>query len=1096
MRDTSSRAALHSALLLSGAAALVYQTSWTRMLHRVFGVGDLAVATVLAAFFLGLGLGSWAAARFAHRIVRPARVYAAMEIAIGLYAAISPWLVPSLGRAYVALGEDAGLAALSAWRLCLALVVLLPPTLMMGMTLPVVARIAATRDGWARGMTGLYASNTVGAVIGAAIAGLYLIPVHGGRMATELAALASFAAAALVWMRHRDLVLEPVQAEPAREPGARPVMPRALLAVTFASLTGLAALAGEVLWTRVLRGVVHGTTQAFAGMLVNYLIGIAVGALIARRLASSRLGPAWALGITQILAALLTVLAMVAVPHATRLLPLVQHELVFAAHEPLTILLYSGSILLPLALVLGTGLPLAWSLAERVDADAARGSGRLLAANTLGGLVGALLAGFVLVPSIGVEASLFVIVFVHLLTAGLALRVGAAERSPAIRGLSVTAPVALGVALIYAGPSLELPFLLHAWRRPLEAVVRGPDASWRDSLVFVREGRTATVTVERRPDGLSLFNDGRPESGFGSGTVGFGPELALLGGVPVLFAEESERALAIGLGAGHTTSVLLEGGFSRVDVVELEEGIVEAARLMHEARGEPFPLDDARAHLVVDDARNRLAFARPESYDAIVSQPSHPWLAGSSALYTHEFFQEVDRALTDGGVFSLWINLFRIHPRQIRAVVRTLHDVFPHVTGFIVEDTSLILAASRRPLAWDARLDERLERLQGRYLDHHGLASRAALARTLELDTPAVDVLVRGAPQIVDDRPLLEFELASTSPSAHVSALDLDRLLRDEPWWSADFARRWRDGGEADAMLARIEHAVARPHALRRLERSLPSTRLEGSELALVEGALAEARGDVRGALAAWDRAEAPLAAARADALRLDEGMARHALRRARDRAVVPTDVTPLLQAALLVDEPWALEVALAVAARASGDRALSSFVERYARRGCEAWASEVDYPLARRHYGVAVIGQKCAFASGDRSETERLGTVAVRARRAAALAAFERGERCRVGGNGGCALMLLRRALREYPSQSAAAASLATMLHAGGRSGEARAVLLRTLSETEGIASSQARLVGTAQRLGIELGIELPQRGASPTSTSTQVDEMVPAAD
>lgn len=1102
VRERTSRAAIHTALLLSGAAALVYQTSWTRMLHRVFGVGDLAIATVLASFFLGLGLGSWAAARLAHRVERPARVYAALEIAIGVYAAVSPWVVPSLGRAYVAVGADAGIAALSAWRFCLALIVLLPPTLLMGMTLPVLARIGASERGWARGTTGLYVSNTLGAVAGVAFAGLYLIPAQGGRVATWVAAAASFTAAALVWVALRDVVATapPADQDAASRAGRRPARGAAALAITLAALTGTTALAGEVLWTRVLRGVIQGTTQAFAAMLVNFLVGIAVGALLARRLARSRVGPAWALGAAQVVAALLTVSAMVAVPHVTRLLPLLHRQAAFAPHEPVIMLLYSGMILLPLALALGTGLPLAFSLAERVDPDAARGAGRLLAANTLGGLVGALLAGFVFVPWLGLEASLFVVVFVHLVTAGLALRVGAAERPPAVRALSATAPVALGVALIWAGPSLELPFLLHAWRRPVEAMVRGPDASWREQLVFLREGRTSTVTIERVPTGLALFNDGRPESGFAPGPVGFGPELALLGGVPVLFAERSDRALVIGLGAGHTASVLLEGRFGRVDVVELEEGVVEAARLMHEARGEPFPLDDPRAHLVVDDARNRLAFARAGSYDAVVSQPSHPWLAGSSALYTREFFQEVDRALAPGGVFSLWINLFRIQPRQVRAVLRTLHEVFPHVSGFIVEETSLVLAASREPLRWDARLDERIARLGRRYLSHHRLASRPALARALELDTDAVRALAEGAPRIVDDRPLLELELAATPPTAHVKAADLDRLLRDVPWWSAQLAGRWQ-GERASAMLARVEHVMDRPLALARVEASLAATPLDEGERALVEGAIAEARGDVRRALRAFDGAATPAALARADALRVAEGMTAQALRVARERAVAPSTAEPLLEAALLVDEDWALRVALDAASRSSSRDAdaLTRFVERYAAVGCEAWAADADasHALARRHYGVATVGHKCAYASGDRDAIERLGTVAVRWRRASALSAFERGERCRAGGNGGCALMLLRRALRVYPSQSAAAASLATMLHARGHTAEARAVLLRTMSETEGIASSQARLARTAAQLGIDLGIELPpQGGASPTSTSTQPQALEPRED
>src|SRR5690606_31705610 len=146
----------------------------------------------------------------------------------------------------------------------------------------------------------------------------------------------------------------------------------------------------------------------------------------------------------------------------------------------------------------------------------------------------------------------------------------------------------------------------------------------------------------------------------------------------------------------------------RLDVVELEESVVRAARLLYEAREKPFPLDDPRSHLVVDDARAQLVLAPEGTYDAVVSQPSHPWLAGSSALYTEEFFREVDRALAPGGVFALWTNLFRIHVRHLKSIVATLLEVFEHVNAFVAESSSFILVASHAPIRFDERFAERV----------------------------------------------------------------------------------------------------------------------------------------------------------------------------------------------------------------------------------------------------------------------------------------------------------------------------------------------------------------------------------------------------
>jgi spermidine synthase len=1063
------------------------------MLHRVFGVGDLAVATVLAAFFLGLGGGSWLASRWSSRIERPALTYGVLESIVAVYAALSPWIVPAIGRAYVAVGADASLEVLSLWRLGLSLAVLVPPALLLGATLPVVARLGQG-ERWARTVTALYVSNTIGAVLGAGLTGLVLLPSLGTRASMWVAAGASLLAAAVAASTHWSVRREPVEAPPraSREDEApRGSVAGMALATALAAGTGLSALAGEVLWTRLLRTVVHGTTQAFASMLACYLFGIAVGGLVARRLARTRAGPARALAFTQIGAALLTVLAMVALPHLVRLLPLWAGELSFVPHRPGTILGFSAMLLLPLATVLGMGLPLVWSLVDRIDPDAGRGSGRLLAANTMGGLSGALLAGFVLVPSIGVEASLFVVVFVHLGVAGLALRSAESDAAPVRRSLTLVGPLVLGALLLALRPSVHIPFLVRASENPVEAIVAGPDSSWREPVVFLREGRSATVTVQRRPGFLRLYNDTRPESGFGVGDPGFGPELAVLGSLPSLFAERTDRAMVIGLGGGHSARVVLAGGFEQVDVVELEEAIVEAARLMYAARGTPFPIDDPRVRLVVDDARNRLVLAEPGAYDAIVSQPSHPWLAGSSALYTREFFREVDRALSYGGVFALWVNLFRIEVRHIRAVLRTLTSVFPHVQGFIAEGSSLVLCASRAAPRWDARLEARLSPLR-HFLEPWELHGRAGFAKALELDPQSAEALAQGGDLIVDDLPILEFQLAATPGRARVRPRDLDQALREVPWWSPAFAERWASGAPVDALVERIRAVIDRPLALERLELSLEHAGLSLHDRALVEGELAAARGDVAGALSAWDSGADPRSATRADALRLAEGMPERALRVARDRRVMPDAATPLLRAALQVHEPWALRVAGSVAERVDdpGDRELADLVRAELVEPCAAWRERADEleDLAREFGEVAFLAQGCAFDTADREAAARLGTLSVRARRATAFDAYELGERCRAGGNGGCALAMFRRAVRAYPSHSRAAAALAQLLARAGRRGEARRVLLTSLRATEGLSSSQRRLAMTASELGLDIGVELPTRRSaedSPTAIS-----------
>ncbi|MDW8245350.1 MAG: MFS transporter, partial [Sandaracinaceae bacterium] len=746
------------ALLCSGAAGLIYESAWTRLLHRVFGVSDLAVASVLALFFLGLAMGNALALRFVERIRRPAQTYALLEGVIALLALLSLFLIPGIGSLYGLVGAGKGFWELSAWRLFLAALVLLPPTIAMGATLPVLSLLTPPRA-WSGLLTLIYAVNTLGAVIGAWASGFLLLPHLGTRASIGIGAALSLLAALLVGVGFRDKAAPPSVEEelPSTSGHNLPLSTVALLS----ALSGFCTLGSEVLWTRALRIVVHGTIPAFSAMLMQYLLGIAVGGWLAERW-SRRLTPPLLFASLQSAMVLLIPLAMRLLPFLQRLVPLLAHREDTVPHETWVIVLLAFILLFPLALVLGTGLPLTWAMVDQ-RAKAGTASSLLLATNTLGALFGALLVGLWAIPTLGTEASLLGIALLHALGAGVALKFAIHRRL--FRALVIALPLALWTIALWMQPTMHLRFLLSAQTDVLRALVKGPDESWNQQVVFLREGRNTTVTILRHEGGLGLYNDGRPESGFAVGHPGFGPELVLLGALPGLLAEERKQALIVGLGAGHTATLALATGFERLLVVELEEAVVEAARLLHQARARPFPLDDPRAQLIVDDARNILAMMPSRSLDAVISQPSHPWLAGSSALYTIEFFREVDRVLRDGGVFGLWLNLFRTRLSHIRTVLRTLIAVFPHVRGFVVERSSLVLMASRtaRPFGEaQASLIAQAE-ARGPFFAPYGLDRPLALLARQELDTQAVRALAQDGPIITDDLPYLEFELARLS---------------------------------------------------------------------------------------------------------------------------------------------------------------------------------------------------------------------------------------------------------------------------------------------------------------------------------------------
>ena len=1070
------------ALFLSGSAALIYQASWGRMLQRVFGVSDLAIATVLAAFFLGLGLGSALGGRWGRKTERPARLYFILEVLIGVYALVSLLILPNIHALYAWVSPDASFFVLTSVRLVLALLILLPPTILMGATLPVlIALVSRGKSGWSAPATWLYATNTIGATVGAGLTGLYLVPQLGTRLTIIVAALASVAAALVVGAAFRGVRSEhevggsadaPPAPSPVGEPAqtTRPNNPR--LAIWLAGLAGIASLSGEVLWTRVLRLVLQGTTQAFSVMLVNFLFGIAVGSLIAERLLRRGGSPLRIFAWSQTLLGVLSVGAMVVAGHLPRLIGLLHGRPDLVPYEAWVILTVSAILLLPLALVLGTSIPLAWKIAEGRVEDAPKQAGRILAANTLGGLAGSLLTGFLLVQYMGVEAAILVIAFLHLVIAAMAFRHSVGE-SLIPRVLAWTAPIALGALLLQAEPSLHLRFLLQARHHASVAVIEGPGERWEEPIVYLREGRNTTVTITHTPPTLRLFNDGRPESGFGPGEIGFGAELVTLGSLPTLFAAQHGKAMIVGLGAGHSTAVLLDGPWEEVEVVELESGVVEAARLLYEAKSKPFPLDDPRANIIVDDARARLALAEPGSYDAIVSQPSHPWLAGSSALYTKEFFAECDSALRDGGVLSLWVNLFRIEAPQIQSVVATLGHVFPHMLGFVLEESSLILAASDQPFELNEELDRRV-RAHPHYLQVFDIDNLESFIATVEMDNEGLQAFAAGAPLIEDDRPLLEFVLGRTAPDSGVSLAEIDIINREVPWLST---RTWDTvpvDSRGTALLERVAAIATRQEALVRLDAFLETAELAESNAAVVRGSMAEARGDVRGALEAYDASGTADAAWRADALRMDERMFWSLIQHARVREEQASDATPLLRAGLALRHRGAIRDSLRLAPASDEElpQALRSAAETFLEGGCSALMQlpNATFETLADDEHAALMLQECSAREGDLVASVAYGERRLRARRITAVSEGRRGDDALTAGNGGLAMRHYRRALGANPGHGGAAAGLARLLDALERRPEAEAILRTAAVAARGLPASTSSLQTVARDLEFEI--------------------------
>lgn len=673
---------------LSGFAALLYETAWTREFAFVFGTSELAVVAVLAAYMGGLAAGAALGGRLVHLVRRPVLVYGVLELSIALFALAVPYGIRAATSVYVwrfggleATPGESGLAG-AIFYLVAAFVILLPCTALMGATLPLLVRHAVRREEDIGGRVGLlYASNTAGAIAGTLVAAFALLPALGLRQTVYCGVAVNalvFAAAALL---ARGTPLLETRAAPALAAAeADPVDRRAPWILPLIALSGVTSFTYEVLWTRLLGQILGGSVYAFATMLASFLAGIALGSAVASRIASTRRRAGWGFAAAQIGIGALSLAAFAAVDAvpalAARLGAGVRGGLGANA-------LLSAAVLMPAALCIGATFPFAARLLARDEADAAPATARVYAWNTVGAIIGATCAGFVALPLLG---------FAGTMQAAAALNAALALGGAAVAGLGV-APLAgfaaAGIASLVLLPPQEPWALLRV--SPFEAPDGAADRG-REGIIYSGVGRSATVLLVEAHGEWELRSNGLVEAYIQRRGAREGKYLAerWLGALAVLARPETRSVLVVGLGGGAAVESV-PGVVESISVVELEEEIVEAARSVGDRRRRD-PLADPRVRVHVNDARGALLLTEAR-FDAIVSQPSHPWTAGASHLYTREFFQLVRDHLTPSGVFVQWMGLSFVDEPLVRTLVATLLDVFPHVEVMLKRGELLFLAS-------------------------------------------------------------------------------------------------------------------------------------------------------------------------------------------------------------------------------------------------------------------------------------------------------------------------------------------------------------------------------------------------------------------
>jgi spermidine synthase len=687
---------------LSGLSGLIYESIWTHYLKLFLGHAAHAQTIVLAIFMGGMAAGSWICSRRSTRWPNLLRGYALVEASVGVLAlAFHGVFVAATEFTHDAVLPGIGSpAAAYAFKWALAALLILPQSVLLGMTFPLMSggilRRFPLQPGRSLGL--LYFANSLGAAIGVLLSGFALIRWLGLPGTMRAAGVTNLLLAAIVsWLAREPGLAEGKVAPAPAVPPPGSTDPQArwlgfLLAVSF--VTGASSFVYEIGWIRMLSLVLGSSTHAFELMLCAFILGLAFGGLFIQRRIDGLPDPARYLAVVQVLMgmAALATLALYAGTFPLMRWMVVRIPATGAGYLWFNLLsnAIAAGIMLPATFCAGMTLPLITFLLLR-SGEGERSIGAVYAWNTLGAIAGVFLAIHVGMPFLGLKGLVATGATLDI-ALGLAILwrmgIGAGGRRRAL-GWTAASAIALGgvVLLVNLDPAS---MSSGVYRR--SQVVEGATTG----VPFHRDGKTATVSVVEDDDGyLSVRTNGKIDAllGVRPGLLPSGDEstMVLLGVLPMALHPRARTAAVIGMGSGMTTHTLLGNPrLASVDTVEIEARMVEAARLFRPRVELAFT--DPRSRIHVDDAKTFFSVSG-RKYDLVVSEPSNPWVSGVSGLFSREFYREIRRHMSPGGLFVQWIQLYEITPELVASILKAIGEGFADYAVYAANDSDLIIVA-------------------------------------------------------------------------------------------------------------------------------------------------------------------------------------------------------------------------------------------------------------------------------------------------------------------------------------------------------------------------------------------------------------------
>jgi spermidine synthase len=750
----------------SGATALVYEVVWSKYLSLMFGSTVHAQTVVLAVFMGGLALGNSLFGRKADLLKTPIRVYGMLEIAIGLYAFFFTSIQNGADAVFVAAGSS--ILGHTWWLLllkcALSIALLLGPTILMGGTLPLLAAwLNSNLPEAGRRSALFYSINSLGAVLGAGLAGFYLIPDLGMVSTLQLTALLNVVIGGTALVLGKSLPkLQPETPPEAVVPAVPPVNTNKPLgwAIYLVAVTGAISMGLEVLASRSLALLFGSSLQAFAIVLIAFILGIGLGsAWISKRRAQSN--EHRSVIIFLLVAAAWLGLLVLNIENWVKfycwaMTGVARTSVGYLFHHLLTGFVSIVLLGVPAAL-LGAVLPLLIRAHCRESATLGNHVGRLLKWNTLGAVAGVIATGFIIMPGAGLRNAFGILALILCLAAGFV-----AWKTQLRRHLAGSSIVAAGLCAVFllGGQTWKLVMTTGAFRAPHQIIDNNILKLRKQHvrILFYEDAPDATVSVEEG-DGIKT-KKARRLSVNGKTDASTEADLAtqmLCAHIPLLSKPDSKDVFILGLGSGITVGAAAGHPLDTLTVAENCEPIIRAARYFDGwNRG---VLTNPVVRLWNEDARTILKLS-PKKYDVIIAEPSNPWTAGNGSVFSKEFYELAASRLKPGGLMTQWFHIYDMHDEIVFLVLRTFSQTFPFVEVWDTCGGDLILLGAKQPWAAGPELYR-----QGfnrdwvsKDLQRVGLHSpEAFLARQLASQRTAFAIAGEGAIQS-DQFPILEYE--------------------------------------------------------------------------------------------------------------------------------------------------------------------------------------------------------------------------------------------------------------------------------------------------------------------------------------------------